>query len=204
MRTTSFCTKWQRMKSSHVRSAEMLWTLFGQRGTIPRPAFPPTVLSTRTRPTLPYFLPSPPLAARLPTGPRFCPQRGLSHLTSHVGWWKPSGPGEKEQGQECGQHLDEKRKCQNLRPEWRVEGSSNFGGVSLEISALTMRTIRNILPLPLGWEIITCRNLREYELLLWRKTIVALSGVFAFNIRQVAEPRIFFPLEYTNFKWYWI
>lgn len=58
--TKSFPTKCHRKKSSHVRSTEMLWTLSRLRGTISRPAFPPTVLSSCIRPTLPHFLHSPP------------------------------------------------------------------------------------------------------------------------------------------------
>lgn len=58
--TKRFPTKWQRKKSSHVRSAETLWTLSRLRGTVSRPAFPPTVLSTCLRPTLPHFRHIPP------------------------------------------------------------------------------------------------------------------------------------------------
>ena len=58
--TQLFPTKWHKNKSSNVRSAEMVWTLSRLRGTISRPAFPPIVLSTCLRPTLPHFRHIPP------------------------------------------------------------------------------------------------------------------------------------------------
>lgn len=120
------------------------------------------------------YSPSTPRLPPLPRGlqgspsPKALPTARQSLLTTHIGWWKPTRMGEKEWGQEWRQHLDEKRKLQNPCPEWWVEDSSYSWAVSLEVSALMKKCIKMCFSL-LRWEIIKCRNLRVYKMLLWRK-----------------------------------
>lgn len=97
--TKLFPTKWQRKKSSHVRSAETLWTLSRLRGTVSRPAFPPTVLSTCLRPTLPRFRHIPPgLQETLCSTPRPSPRCSVHSKGSPA--WLPALVDENPYGQE--------------------------------------------------------------------------------------------------------
>lgn len=165
----SFPTEWQRKKCSNVRSVDILWTLSRLSRTIPRPVFPPTVLSARTHPPRLHFLHVSPHPHRLCVAPVFCPQQGQSHLMSHTGWWKPTWTGEKGQGQGCRQHLDEKRKLQNVGLEQQIEHSSDAGVFSFKVSALMERCSTFFFV----WDqqLANIELLREYTMLLWRKPI---------------------------------
>lgn len=132
--TKPFPTKWHRRKPSNVRSMAILWTLSRLRGTIPRAAFPPTVLSTYTHPTLPHFLHISPCLCKALTAPSVLSAAGATLPGSHISWWKPKWVGDKEQGQERRKHLDGERKPQtcvwsdelNLARDWEHQWRTTF------------------------------------------------------------------------------